>query len=58
MGQQTTQAKEVYITFSAKTVADLELAVNSDLNILTCWLTVNRLSLNVAKTELMIIGRD
>ena len=44
------------ITLSAKTVADLKLAVTSELNDLTCWLRANRLSLNVAKTELMIIG--
>ena len=41
---------------SAKTVADLKLAVTSELNNLTCWLRANRLSLNVAKTELMING--
>ena len=35
---------------------DLKLAVTSELNNLTCWLRANRLSLNVAKTELMIIG--
>ena len=45
-----------HITLSAKTVADLKLAVTSELNNLTCWLRANRLSLNVAKTELMIIG--
>ena len=44
------------ITLSAKTVADLKLAVTSELNNLTCRLRANRLSLNVAKTELMIIG--
>ena len=44
------------ITLSAKTVADLKLAVTSELNNLTCWLRANKLSLNMAKTELMIIG--
>ena len=44
------------ITLSATTVADLKLAVTSELNNSTCWLRANRLSLNVAKTELMIIG--
>ena len=43
-------------TLAAKTIADLKLAVSSELNNLTCWLRANRLSLNVAKTELMIIG--
>ena len=44
------------ITLSVKTVADLRLAGTSELNNFTCWLRANRLSLNVAKTELMIIG--
>ena len=47
---------DIHVTLSAKTVADLKLAVTSELNNLTCWLRANRLSLNVAKTELMIIG--
>ena len=49
-------ADDTNITLSAKTVADLKLAVTSELNNLTCWLRANRLSLNVAKTELMTIG--
>ena len=49
-------ANDTNITLSAKTVADLKLAVTSELNNLTSWLRANRLSLNVAKTELMIIG--
>ena len=49
-------ADDTSITLSAKTVADLKPAVTSELNNLTCWLRANKLSLNVAKTELMIIG--
>ena len=49
-------ADDTGITLSAKTVADLKLAVTSELNNLTCWLRANKWSLNVAKTELMIIG--
>ena len=30
--------------------------MTSELNNLTCWLRANRFSLNVAKTELIIIG--
>ena len=44
------------ITLSAKTIAALKLGVTSELSMLTCWLKANKLSLNVAKTELMIIG--
>ena len=49
-------ADDTSITLSTKTVADLKLAVTSELDNLTCWLRANKLSLNVAKTELMIIG--
>ena len=49
-------ADDTSITLSAKTVADLKLAATSELNNLTCWLRANKLSLNVVKTELMIIG--
>ena len=49
-------ADDTNITLSAKTVADLKLAVTSELNNLTCWLRANILCLNVAKTKLMIIG--
>ena len=49
-------ADDTTITLSAITVADLKLAVTSELNNLTCWPRPNRLSLNVAKTELMVIG--
>ncbi|XP_015762197.1 PREDICTED: RNA-directed DNA polymerase from mobile element jockey-like [Acropora digitifera] len=45
-------ADDTNITLSA----DLKLAVTSELNNFTCWLRANRLSLNVAKTELKIIG--
>ena len=43
-------ADDTSITLSAKTVADLKLAVTSELNNITCWLRANKLSLNVAKT--------
>ena len=49
-------ADDTNINLSANAVADLKLAVTSELNDLTCWLRANRLSLNVAKTELMTIG--
>ena len=51
-----TFADDTSKTLSAKTVGDLKLAVTSELNNLTCWLRANKLTLNVAKTELMIIG--
>ena len=47
-------ADDTNITLSTKTVANLKLAVTSEFDNLTCWLRANRLSLNVAKTKLMI----
>ena len=37
-------------------IADLETALNFDLEKLRKWLIANKLSLNVAKTEFMLIG--
>ena len=44
------------VTFSAAIVADLETQINSDLEHIDLWLKANKLSLNVAKTEFMIIS--
>ena len=44
------------LTLSVKTLTELKLALAPELNNLSCWLKANKLSLNVAKTELMIIG--
>ena len=44
------------ITLSAKTLTELKQALIPELSKLSCWLKANKLSLNVAKTELMIIG--
>ena len=44
-------------TFAVSTMADLENTINLELGNLNRWLITNRLSLNVAKTEFMIIAR-
>ena len=49
-------ANDTNLTLSAKTLSELKLALTPDLNNLRCRLKDNRLSLNVDKTELMIIG--
>jgi hypothetical protein len=46
------------LTASANSLTDLETAVNSDLENLRKWLIANKLSLNVAKTEFMLIGSN
>ena len=49
-------ADDTNLTLSAKTLTELKLALTPELNNLSCWLKANKLSLNVPKTELMIIG--
>jgi hypothetical protein len=49
-------ADDTNLTASGKSIADIELAVNSDLHSLRNWLIANKLSLDVAKTEFMLIG--
>ena len=46
----------INVTFSAAIVADLETQINNDLEHIDLWLKANKLSLNVAKTEFMIIS--
>jgi hypothetical protein len=49
-------ADDTHLTASCNSIADIELAVNSDLDNLRNWLIANKLSLDVAKTEFMLIG--
>ena len=41
-----------------ETIAEVELAMNNDLARIKEWLLANKLSLNVAKIEFMLIGSD
>ena len=49
-------ADDTNLTVSGNSITDLETAVNSDLEKVRKWLIANKLSLNVAKTEFMLIG--
>ena len=49
-------ADDTNLTASANSLTDLEAAANSDLENLRKWLIANKLSLNVAKTDFMLIG--
>ena len=49
-------ADDTNLTAIGETIADVEAVMNSELVNLKEWLTTNKLSLNVAKTEFMIIG--
>ena len=49
-------ADNTNLTLSAKPLTELKLPLTPELNNLSCWLKANKLSLNIAKTELLIIG--
>ena len=49
-------ADDTNISLTAKTLTELKLEINPELSNLNRWLKANKLSLNVAKTEWMIIG--
>ena len=49
-------ADDTNLTASGKCMNDVETAMNSDLENLRKWLIANKLSLNVAKTEFILIG--
>ena len=49
-------ADDTNLTASGDSMTDVENTVNSDLENLRNWLIANKLSLNVAKTEFMLIG--
>ena len=48
-------ADDTNLTASGKSLNDIEIAVNPYLENLRNWLMANKLSLNVAKTEFMLI---
>ena len=49
-------ADDTNISYAANTLSELENVINSEFKNLKCWLEANKLSLNIAKTEFMIIG--
>ena len=49
-------ADDTNLTASGDSIPYLENAVNSDLENIRKWLIANRLTVNVAKTEFMLIG--
>ena len=49
-------ADDTSISFAAPTNYDLEIMINTELAYVNSWLKANKLSLNVAKTEFMVIG--
>ena len=54
----TLYADDTVLYISSKSVYTIESELNSDLNILNWWLTLNRLSLNISKSKFIIIGSN
>ena len=52
----TMYADDTSISFAAKSVNDLNMTLNRELDSLRKWLQGNKLSLNVLKTQAMVIG--
>ena len=50
-------ADDTNITFTASTLTDLEIGLNSELRGLNIRLISNKLSLNVAKPNLWLLGQ-
>ena len=46
------------LTAIGETINEVEIAMNLDLECLKKWLQANKLSLNVAKTEFLLIGSN
>ena len=51
-------ADDTNLTVSGNALEEVELAINSDLATVKEWLLANKLTLNVAKTEFMLIGSN
>lgn len=49
-------ADDTSISYASNSVQELQNIINSELKRLNEWLVTNKLSLNVVKTEFMIIG--
>ena len=49
-------ADDTSISCSSNSSDEIQYAINSELENLNKWLVANKLSLNIAKTEFMIIG--
>ena len=49
-------ADDTNISFQSSNLTDLEEIMNTELSSLNTWLNANRLSLNITKTEFMVIG--
>ena len=49
-------ADDTSISYSSSSLVDIDQTLNSELNDLKLWLQGNKLSLNVLKTQAMVVG--
>ena len=49
-------ADDTSVSYASDSLDEIQNVINSELKNLNSWLTANRLSLNITKTEFMIIG--
>ena len=55
LGSPRMYADDINVTFAASDMPGLETQINTKLKSINLWLRVNKVSLNVAKTEFMVI---
>ena len=56
LGSPRMYADDTNVTFAASDMLGLETRINTELKSINLWLRANKLSLNVAKTEFMVIS--
>ena len=56
MAQPRMFADDTSVSFASDSLDEIQNVINSELKNLNSWLIANRLSLNITKTEFMIIG--
>lgn len=56
LGSPRMYADDTNVTFAASDMLGLETQINTELKSINLWLKPNKLSLNVAKTEFMVIS--
>ena len=56
LGSPRMYADDTNVTFAASDMLGLETQINTELKSINIWLKANKLSLNVAKTEFMVVS--
>ena len=54
----TLYADETALYFSSKLISEIETKMNSDLRLVCDWLKLNQLTLNIKKSQFMLIGSN